>query len=86
MVRTITVRQLNDIVRKGAVIRWCGAIEADELLVELTHDGKSWTYQVDVDTELESVGHNGVIRNGEADEHMEVVGPIPPNTDFFAVL
>jgi DNA polymerase elongation subunit (family B) len=86
MVRSITVRQLNDIVAKGAVIRWCGAIEADELLVELTHNGKSWTYHVDVDTELESVGHNGVIRNGEADEPMEVVGPIPPNTDFFAVL
>lgn len=86
MPRLITVLQLHDIISKGAVIRWCGAINEDELLVELTHAGKSWTYQVNVDAELESIGHNGVIRNGEADEPLQVVGPIPPNADFFAVL
>ena len=31
MPRLITVLQLHDIISKGAIIRWCGAIDEDEL-------------------------------------------------------
>lgn len=86
MYKQITVSQLHDVVSKGATIRWCGAVNPDELIVEIIYDNTSRMYTVDVNTELDSIGYNGVIRNGEADEPMEIVGPIPPNTDFFAVL
>lgn len=86
MYKLITVSRLREVVSRGAVIRWCGAIHENELLVEVVYANESFMYEVDVDGELSDVGDNGIIRNGEADIPFETIGPIPPNTDFFAVL
>lgn len=82
----ITVNDLKHMVVNGAIIRWCGAITNGELIVEVVTQGSSMMYNVDVDSELDLIGSAGVVRNGEADEPMSIIKPIPPNTDFFAVL
>lgn len=82
----ITVNDLKLLLQEGGVIRWCGAVNNHELLVEVVAHGVGVTYTVDVESELNSIGHSGTIRNGEADEPMVLVKPIPPNTDFFAIL
>lgn len=58
----ISVSKLRSIVLSGGVIRWCGAVKAEELLVEVLMHGISVTYSVHVDSELSLVGANGVIR------------------------
>lgn len=82
----ITHADLASRVSAGAVIRWCGTAEENVAIVELVEANKSSLYNADVERELSLVGACGTVRNGEADSPMSIVGPVPPNQDFFAIL
>lgn len=71
---------------KGHTIIWCGAQSQDSVLVHTLSLGKRYAYEVDIEQAFDNLSLNEVVRNGEADIMLKTVSPVPPNSDFFAVL
>jgi len=74
------------VANNGHVITWCGALSQDSVLVHTTSSCRRYQYEVNVDNAFNNLALTDVVRNGEADNPLQTVSPVPPNKDFFAVL
>ena len=82
----VSLNQLKNIVQGGRKISWCGTTDGVNVEVCVTNTASDDTYVVNIGSEIRKLDYHDVLRNGEADPHGVVVGPVPPNTDFFAPL
>src|SRR6186713_1105507 len=84
---TITYMKLRTMVQEeGYLITWCGVMGTDDICVYTLKDNTKFKYRVILDARILRAPTNGVLRNGEADRPWTVVGPVPPNKDFFGPL
>lgn len=74
------------VANNGHTVVWCGVLSEDSVAVHTVSSNRKYTYEVNVSDAFDNLALDGVVRNGEADTPLEVVSPVPPNKDFFAVL
>jgi len=86
MPQVISYIALRNMVQEGHIIKWCGTTTSKDLVVHLAKDGINSVVSVDVESELNISATYDVVRNGEARRPLSTVSPVPPNTDFFAIL